>query len=70
MSAKDKSNQGNWQIKRINSKSGPLHGTILSDAIRSVKFVPGETKVLWVAQDEAGFKKFESKMVLMQWQWH
>ena len=54
MSSKKDSKQGNWQVKRINSKSGPLKGTILSDAIRSANSVPGETEVLWAAKDETG----------------
>ena len=58
MSAKDKSKQGNWQMKRVNSKSGPLKGTILSDAIRSNKSVAGETEVLWAAKEDEGYQSF------------
>ena len=46
MSAKAKSQQGTWQIKRINSNTGPV-GTKLSDAIRRPFSVSGQTKVLW-----------------------
>ena len=42
MAAKTGSNQGNWKIKKINSKSGPLNGTILSNAIRSTSNTSGE----------------------------
>ena len=41
--------QGNWQIKRVSSTTGPYKGTVLSDAIRQPHSVPGETKVLWRA---------------------
>ena len=41
--------QGNWQIKRISSITGPYTGTVLSDAIRRPHSVDGETKLLWRA---------------------
>ena len=41
--------QGNWQIKRVNSETGPYLGTVLSDAIRKQYTVPGETTLLWQA---------------------
>ena len=39
-----------WQIKRINSITGPV-GTNMSDAIRMSSSVPGQTKVLWKYQE-------------------
>ena len=45
--------QGNWQIKRIISSTGPYTGTILSDAIRRPHSVTGETKLLWRADRDA-----------------
>jgi len=46
MSSQAGSYQGNWQIKRISSVTGPV-GTSLSDAIRRPQSVSGQTKVLW-----------------------
>ena len=42
MAAKTGSNQGNWKIKKINSKAGPLNGTLLSSAIRSTSGQPAD----------------------------
>ena len=42
MAAKTGSNQGNWKIKKINSKAGPLNGTLLSSAIRSISGQPAD----------------------------
>ena len=44
--------QGNWQIKRVISGTGPYTGTVLSDAIRRPHSVPGETRLLWRADRE------------------
>ena len=43
--------QGNWQVKRVSSTTGPLDGTLLSDAIRSSQSVVGQTEVLWSATE-------------------
>ena len=45
--------QGNWQIKRVGSTTGPYLGTILSDAIRKQYTVVDETEVLWQADKQA-----------------
>ena len=54
MSAKSNSKKGNWQIKRINSKSGPLNGTVMSEAIRKSESISGESKILWSAREGQG----------------
>lgn len=46
----------NWQLKRINSETGPV-GTTLSDAIRSQYSVPGQTEVLWTSDGSGEFKQ-------------
>merc|ERR1711974_353661 len=51
MSSKSGSGQGNWQLKRVTSTSGPFKGTIMSNAIRNPGSVPGETEVLWQGSD-------------------
>lgn len=48
-------NQGGWQIKRVTSSTGPMQGTLMTDAIRNTASVPGQTKVLWAAPKEAGY---------------
>ena len=58
MSGKSNSKKGNWQIKRVNSKSGPLKGTMMSQAIRKPISVSGETKVLWSAREGLGRPNF------------
>ena len=58
MSSREGSNQGPWQIKRVNSESGPCpdavngdcgscKSTILSNAMWQDYNVTGETEVLW-----------------------
>ena len=41
MSSQAGSGQGNWHLKRVESSTGPLHGTALSSAIRAPASVPG-----------------------------
>ena len=43
--------QGNWQVKRVSSTTGPLNGTLLSDAIRSPESRADQTEVLWSATE-------------------
>ena len=45
--------QGNWQIKRVSSTTGPYTETVLSDAIRKPETIPGETTLLWSADYSA-----------------
>ena len=40
-------NRGGWQIKRVNSVTGPFVGTAMSDAIENRESVTGQTEVLW-----------------------
>lgn len=53
MAAKTGSYQGNWKIKKINSKTGPHNGTKLSNAIRSTKNVSGEAVHLFKRERRA-----------------
>ena len=41
----------NWQIKKVSSSTGPFEGTVLSDAIRNSESVPGQTKLVWRADN-------------------
>jgi len=50
-SCKGTCRQGNWQLKRVNSKTGPYAGLTLSDAIRKPYSVDGETELLWKADE-------------------
>ena len=54
--------QGNWQLKRVSSRTGPYTGTVLSDAIRRPHSVEGETVLLWRADSRAagGWKEGHS----------
>ena len=47
------SHGNNWQLKRVNSVTGPV-GTFLSDAIRNPNSVSGQTEVLWTSGSDAG----------------
>ena len=46
MSSQSGSGQGSWQLKRVNSITGPT-GTILSNALQLSTSVPGQTEVLY-----------------------
>ena len=48
MGAKRYTGQGPWQLKRVNSTTGPYVGTYMSDAIRADYSVPGQTEMLWI----------------------
>ena len=39
--------RGGWQIKRVNSVTGPSEGTVMTDAIENRFGVEGQTDVLW-----------------------
>ena len=52
MSAREGSGQGNWQLKRVSSSTGPLTGTFLSDALRQPQSVAGQTSLLWRADTQ------------------
>ena len=64
MSAKTGSNQGNWKIKKINSKSGPLNGTILSTAIRSTLNTSGEAVHLFERDRDKSYSKVLTTCVM------
>ena len=54
MSAKRWTGQGPWQLKRVNSTTGPYVGTLMSDAIRSPYSVTGQTEMLWIQDTDNG----------------
>ena len=64
MSAKTGSNQGNWKIKKINSKSGPLNGTILSTAIRSTLNTSGEAVHLFERDTHKSYSRILTTLVI------
>ena len=65
MSSKNNSRQGPWQLKRINSKTGPHVGTQLSSAIRSEQTTTNQTTVLWKTTNINGeFHNFYNFMYL------
>ena len=39
------------RVTRVSSSTGPFTGTVLSDATRRPESVPGETKILWRADN-------------------
>ena len=47
MSARDTNDWGGWQVKRVNSATGPLVGTIMTDAIGEDTSVTDQTEMLW-----------------------
>ena len=51
MSSKAESGQGPWQVKRVNSRTGPV-ATTMSDALRKPKSIRGQTKLLWSYAEE------------------
>ena len=68
MSSKEGSGQGPWQVKRLNSETGPCPsggndgsgcgkgcGTDLSDAMRKSFSVVNQTEVLWKYSTTSGY---------------
>ena len=53
VSSKAGSGQGQWQLKRVNSKTG-VKGSTISAAIRKPVSVKGETTLLWKSKNSAG----------------
>ena len=52
MSARAGSPKGGWQVKRINSVTGPFDGTKMTDAIEKWNTnVTGQTTMLWSGPD-------------------
>ena len=47
MTPKDTNSQGGWQIKRVNSATGPLDGSTMTDAIEEDTSVTDQTEMLW-----------------------
>ena len=48
MSSRADSGQGQWQLKRVKSSTGPV-GTAIAAACRTPASVPGQTEMLWIA---------------------
>ena len=53
MSSQSGSGQGTWQLKRVNSNTGPI-GTSLSDALQSTSDVAGQTEILYASPQTSG----------------
>ena len=52
MSSKAGSPQGGWQVKRVNSVTGPFDETKMTDAIEQWNTdVPGQVKMIWSGPD-------------------
>ena len=52
MSSKAGGSQGGWQVKRVNSITGPFVGTDMSDAIDQWNTnVTGQTTMIWSGPD-------------------
>ena len=47
MAPRDTNNRGGWQVKRVNSDTGPFVGTTMTDAIEEATNVTGQTEMLW-----------------------
>ena len=47
MSPRDTNNRGGWQVKRVNSVTGPTEGTNMTDAIEEATSVTDQTEMLW-----------------------
>ena len=50
MAAKDTNSRGGWQVKRVNSATGPFVGTAMTDAIEEDTSETDQTEVLWKGQ--------------------
>ena len=48
MTSRADSGQGQWQLKRVKSSTGPV-GTAIASACRRPESVPGQTEMLWIA---------------------
>ena len=47
MAPRDTNNRGGWQVKRVNSATGPEIGTTMTDAIEEETSVTDQTEMLW-----------------------
>jgi len=47
MSARSTNSRGGWQVKRVNSATGPFVGTTMTDAIEEDTSVTDQTEMLW-----------------------
>ena len=53
--------QAMWHLKRVHSKTGPLVGTLMSNATRMPHDVPDQTTVLWKSDDSKGSNNIFAK---------
>ena len=53
--------QAEWHLKRVHSKTGPLVGTLMSNATRMPHDVPDQTTVLWKSDDSKGSNNIFAK---------
>ena len=51
MAPRDTNNRGGWQVKRVNSVTGPNDGTAMTDAIEEATDVTDQTEILWKSED-------------------
>ena len=63
MSARDTNSRGGWQVKRVNSVTGPLVGTTMTDAIEEDTSVTDQTEIVWKGPESVCT---ESKCKLLQ----
>ena len=62
MSAKAGSANGGWEIKRVNSVTGPFVGMVMTDAIEKWnEDVPGQTTMIWSGPDSQDGPESECK---------
>ena len=47
MAPRDENTRGGWQVKRVNSVTGPTEGTTMTDAIEEATSVTDQTEMLW-----------------------
>ena len=52
MAPRDNNNRGGWQVKRVNSATGPDNGTTMTDAIEEATSVTDQTEMLWKGPNE------------------
>ena len=53
MAARDTNSRGGWQVKRVNSATGPFAGTTMTDAIEEDSSVTDQTEMLWIGPESA-----------------
>ena len=64
MAPRDTNNRGGWQVKRVNSATGPNVGTTMTDAIEEETSVTDQTEMLWKSDSFCLGSKCEIKQIL------